>query len=126
MRDSQVHNNLGGGVASFGPVVDIDHPVYAHSGITVSGVSAYDNPGDPSATINTGNGIVLGSVDGARIENCTASGNGAKSTAREGPVGIWAHDANNVVIERNVSYRNLTSGVDGGGFDLGPRVSRTR
>ena len=37
---------------------------------------AYDNSGVPGLSTNSGNGIVLGDVDGATIERCVAWNNG--------------------------------------------------
>ncbi len=125
IADSALHNNVASGLVSFGAQVDVDHPIYAHKNITVKNVVAYRNDGDPVSTVNTGSGIVLGGVDGAVITDCTAYENGSKSTAVEGPVGIWTHDSNNVVIEKNVSFNNRTNGADGGGFDLDRGVTNS-
>jgi len=64
-------------------------------------------------------------VDGGTIERSTAYGNGGQNNPNiEGPVGIWAYDANAVRIQFNVSYGNRTgSSVDGGGFDLDQNVT---
>ncbi len=37
-----------------------------------------------------------------------------------GPVGIWAYEADSVIIQHCISYKNKTSkgGEDGGGYDL--------
>ena len=44
-----------------------------------------------------------------------------------GPVGIWAFEADSVVIQHCLSYRNKTSagGADGGGFDLDGGVTHS-
>ena len=43
-----------------------------------------------------------------------------------GPIGIWAWDANRVVIQFNESHHNLTgSSKDGGGFDLDGGVTNS-
>jgi len=123
VRDSSLHDNAIAGLATYGPGFDADEPVYAHSNVTISGVSAYRNTGDPAATVNTGNGIVVGSVEAGRIERSAAYGNGALSAAAEGPVGIWAYDSTGIVIENNLSYGNRTNGADGGGFGLDRNVS---
>ncbi|MGM5068628.1 right-handed parallel beta-helix repeat-containing protein [Rhodococcus qingshengii] len=123
VRDSSLHDNAIAGLATYGPGFDSDAPVYAHRNVTISGVSAYRNTGDPAATVNTGNGIILGSVEAGRIERSTAYGNGALSAAAEGPVGIWAYDSTGIIIENNLSYGNRTNGADGGGFGLDRNVS---
>ena len=123
VRDSSLHDNAIAGLAVYGPDFDADAPVYANRNLTISGVSAYRNTGDPTAAVNTGNGIVLGSVENARIERSTAYGNGALSAAPEGPIGIWTYDSTGIVIENNLSYGNRTNGADGGGFGLDRNVS---
>jgi hypothetical protein len=44
-----------------------------------------------------------------------------------GPVGIWAYEADSVLIEQCIAYRNKTSkgGEDGGGFDLDGGVTNS-
>lgn len=123
VRESSLHDNAIAGLVTYGPGFDADAPVYAHRNVTISGVSAYRNTGDPAATVNTGNGIVMGSVETGRIERSTAYGNGTLSAAAEGPVGIWAYDSTGIVIEGNLSYGNRTNGADGGGFGLDRNVS---
>ena len=80
----------------------------------------YNNFGDPAATGNTGNGIVLGEVSGALIEYCVAHDNGKNNLVQsEGPVGIWCYDSQYVTMQFNESHHNHTSGAhDGGGLDL--------
>jgi len=68
---------------------------------------------------HTGSGIVLSDVDGALIEHCIAHHNGELNDhASGGGYGIWAWDANDVVIQFNEAYANQTRTSDGGGFDL--------
>jgi hypothetical protein len=121
--------------------------VYAHengaAGIEVGGMSgkkdcnhiyiahclAEDNPGDPSNLTNhSGNGIVVGNCRNVVIEFCTATNNGwDMPRIGNGPVGIWAYEADLVTIQHCLSYRNKTSvgGADGGGFDLDGGVTRS-
>ena len=96
-----------------------------HRDVVVRRCRAWANRGIPGAVGNTGSGIVVGGVDGGRVEHSVAHDNGgANDSPREGPVGIWTYDSHAVVIERNVSYGNRTGGLkDGGGFDLDDRVS---
>ncbi len=83
---------------------------------------AENNPGDPSNLNNhSGNGIVVSACTNVLIEFCTATNNGWDMPRKgNGPVGIWAFEADSVVIQHCLSYRNKTfvGGVDGGGFDL--------
>lgn len=123
VHDSAVHDNLLAGIASYGPAFDPAAPTYANENITVSGVDAYRNVGDPDAVVNSGSGIVLGSVSVGVVERTTAHDNGALSHYVEGPIGIWAYDSTRILIESSLSYRNRTSRSDGGGFGLDRNVS---
>ncbi len=98
----------------------------SHEQVYVGHVRAYDNPGIPAATSNTGSGIVLSGVSGGVIERSVAHGNGRLCATVGGPVGIWTYDSNDVVIQHNESYDNHTaSSADGGGFDLDQNVSNS-
>jgi len=126
IRDCSVHDNIDAGLSFFGPGFDAAAPSYAHENVHISGVRAYRNSGDPANTHrNTGNGIVLGSVSHASVTWSTAYDNGGRGGARnEGPIGIWAYDSHDVVIEHNLSYGNRTaSHRDGGGFGLDSNTS---
>ena len=81
---------------------------------------AENNPGDPAVRKNhSGNGIVLGHVDGALIERSEARYNGWDMPwTGNGPVGIWAHDADRVIIQYCISHHNRSTALDGGGFDF--------
>ncbi|GAA0237510.1 right-handed parallel beta-helix repeat-containing protein [Cryptosporangium japonicum] len=118
------HDNRDAGILTYGPSFDAVTPRYAHAGVRVTGVTAYRNLGNrANLTSNSGSGIVLGSVEGGTIEDSTAYDNGAACVAPEGPVGIWAYDSRDIVIQRNLSYRNRSGGsADGGGFDLDQNV----
>jgi hypothetical protein len=73
----------------------------------------------PNGT-NSGNGIVVGGINGVTVEHCVAHNNGSLNISSEGgPVGIWGMACNNLKIQYCESYNN-TSGtnLDGGGFDL--------
>ena len=90
--------------------------------ISISFCLAENNPGDPTNKTNhSGNGILMGGVDGGVIEYCAATNNGWDMPREgNGPVGIWAYNSNNVIIQHNISHHNKTSpeGKDGGGFDF--------
>ena len=95
-----------------------------HRDVYVGYSTASANRGIPGSPTNSGSGIVFGGVAGGTIERSVAHGNGALSTAAEGPVGIWAYDSTRVIIQHNESYGNRTGGpADGGGFDLDQNVS---
>ncbi len=108
-----VHNNLQGGILTYA-----QNP-YTHKNVYVGYCQAYNNFGDPAASGNTGNGIVLGNINGGTIEYCVAHDNGKNNFAPgEGPVGIWCYDSQSVALQFNESHHNHTSTFDGGGLDL--------
>ena len=91
----------------------------AHRGVLIQDSSAGWNVGTPEFPDSSGNGIVLGQVDGGIIERSVALENGSGCTGAACGAGIWAWDSNNVVIRQNESHHNRTDGpVDGDGFDL--------
>ncbi|HEY5464997.1 MAG TPA: right-handed parallel beta-helix repeat-containing protein [Hanamia sp.] len=124
------------------------HKVYAHdngaSGIGVEGdfknklsskniliaeCVAENNPGDPTNLTNqSGNGIVVGHCTDVVIDHCSATNNGwDMPRIGNGPVGIWCYEADSVIIQHCISYRNKTSvgGADGGGYDLDGGVTNS-
>ena len=88
-----------------------------------------NNPGDPTNLKNhSGNGIVVAQCTNVKIEYCTATNNGwDMPRIGNGPVGIWAYEADSVIIQHCISFRNKTSkgGADGGGFDLDGGVTHS-
>ena len=113
------HDNGDAGISCIG-VWNPERDGYAHANFYVGNCSVYKNSGIPGKGSHSGNGIVLGQVDGALIERCRAYENGDLNDYEGGgPVGIWVWDANRVVIQFNESHHNRTgSSKDGGGFDL--------
>lgn len=121
--------------------------VYAHengsAGIAIEGTSgkrssrniriidcrADDNPGDPTNLTNhSGNGIVAGHCTNLLIDHCSATNNGwDMPRIGNGPVGIWCYEADSVIIQHCLAYRNKTSAgaADGGGFDLDGGVTNS-
>lgn len=113
VTNCESHHNQRSGLSTYAAAL------YGNSNVYVGHCSFHDNLGDSALAQPTGNGIVLGEVDGGTIERCVAYNNGIQSAPGQGPVGIWAYDSNNIVIQFNESYANRTSGTtDGGGFDL--------
>ena len=88
---------------------------------------AENNPGDPSNLENhSGSGIVVGGVRDCLIEYCEAMNNGWDMPRKgNGPVGIWAWNADRVVIQFCVAHDNKSPGWDGGGFDLDGGVTNS-
>lgn len=130
IRQSQLHGNKDAGLLTYGPAFEPGQPAYAHEDVEVTDVAAYRNAGDRKAVErHTGDGIILGAVRHAVVRDSTAHDNGSSSatTAPSGPVGIWAYDATDVVLEHNTAYRNHTgSDVDGAGFGFDENVSRSK
>ena len=93
----------------------------------VANCLAENNPGDPTILKNhSGNGIVIGHVQGAVIEYCEARYNGWDMPRKgNGPVGIWTWEADNVLIQKCVSHHNRSTGIDGGGFDFDGGVTNS-
>ena len=88
-----------------------------------------NNPGDPTNLKNhSGNGIVVGHCTKILIDSCVATNNGwDMPRIGNGPVGIWCYEADSVIIQHCISYRNKTSvgAADGGGFDLDGGVTNS-
>jgi hypothetical protein len=120
--------NRDAGVITYGPAFDASSPTYANADVKVVHTTANRNLGNPAdAAHNSGNGIVLGSVDGGSITRSTARGNGSHCTAPEGPAGIWTYDSRGIRIAYNSATGNRTGGTaDGDGFDLDQNVSDSR
>ena len=125
VSDSTLTGNVNDGFISYGPQFKPEAPSYANQDVTVTHVVATGNQGDPDSVLDdTGNGIVLGSVNGGMISWSTADNNGGDSVAGEGPAGIWAYDSTKIAIEHDVSFANRTGNrVDGNGFGLDQNTS---
>lgn len=93
---------------------------YAHANVLIEGCQVHDVHGIAGLHSHSGNGIVISDVDGGLIDECRAHDNGTlNTTPRCGPLGIWAWDCRNVIIQNCESFRNRTASVtDGGGFGL--------
>jgi hypothetical protein len=127
ITNSSVHGNINAGLATFGPPFNPQAPTYANSNVVVSHVVAMDNLGNPlDKTQNTGNGIVLGSVQGATVNWSVAAKNGGAGASVQGPAGIWTYDSTEVDIEHDLSYANKTRDrSDGNGFGLDQNTSHS-
>lgn len=112
------HDN---GAAGIGIEGDFSNKL-GNRNIHITNCSAVNNPGDPSNLTNhSGNGIIVGHCTGAIIDRCLATNNGwDMPRIGNGPVGIWCYEADSVIIQHCISYRNKTSvgGADGGGYDF--------
>src|SRR5438874_818516 len=112
-----------------GILVDGDYQKRISDHIRIINCRADNNPGDPTKLDNhSGNGILVGNCKNVLIEYCTASNNGwDMPRVGNGPVGIWAYEADSVTIENCISYHNKTAkgAADGGGFDLDGGVTNS-
>ncbi|MFB9844150.1 right-handed parallel beta-helix repeat-containing protein [Mucilaginibacter ginsenosidivorans] len=119
-----VHDN-----GSAGITVEAPYQTRESHNIKILNCRAENNPGDPTNLTNhSGNGIVVGDCRKVLIDHCTATNNGwDMPRIGNGPVGIWAYEADSVVIQHCLSYKNKTSkgGADGGGFDLDGGVTNS-
>lgn len=126
ISNSTAHNNRLAGIMTYGPEFKADLRNYTIKDIHINYAKAYNNLGDPSLKVHSGDGIVLGSVNIGTIENSIAYNNGTLCTAKECAVGIWTYNSNSMVIQHNESYANHTSGpVDGDGFSLDINTSNS-
>ncbi len=114
---------------SAGITVEAPYQTRESHNIKILNCRAENNPGDPTNLTNhSGNGIVVGDCRKVLIDHCTATNNGwDMPRIGNGPVGIWAYEADSVVIQHCLSYKNKTSkgGADGGGFDLDGGVTNS-
>ncbi len=118
------HDNGSAGITVEGPYAKTES-----RDIKILSCRAENNPGDPTNLTNhSGNGIVVGNCRNVLIDHCTATNNGwDMPRIGNGPVGIWAYEADSVIIQHCLSYENKTSkgGADGGGFDLDGGVTNS-
>lgn len=112
-----VHDNGSAGITVEGRTSKKDS-----RNINITNCRAENNPGDPTKLDNhSGNGIVAGHCTNVTIRNCTATNNGWDMPRKgNGPVGIWCYEADSVLIDHCLSYKNKTAAgaADGGGFDF--------
>jgi nitrous oxidase accessory protein NosD len=124
IENVHAHDNGGAGITVAGNSSKSDN-----RNIMIRHCLAENNPGDPTVLDNhSGNGIIVGLCTSVTIEYCAATNNGwDMPRIGNGPVGIWAYEADSVIIQNCISYRNKTSkgGEDGGGFDLDGGVTNS-
>jgi len=112
-----------------GILVEGDYQKRFSEKIHIVDCRADNNPGDPTNLTNhSGNGILVGNSKNVLIEYCTATNNGwDMPRIGNGPVGIWAYEADSLIIQNCISYRNKTApgAADGGGFDLDGGVTNS-
>jgi len=99
------------------------YPATPHSNVWITNCLAYQNTGIPGLKVHSDSGIVIGGFRRGLIQYCEACENGAlcDSTGSDdgSPVGIWAWNCDQGVIQYNISHHNHSSNdPDGGGFDL--------
>ena len=112
-----------------GILVEGDYKERISANIKIVNCRADNNPGDPTNLENhSGNGILVGNCKNVLIDYCTATNNGwGMPRIGNGPVGIWAYEADSVIIQHCLAYRNKTAkgAADGGGFDLDGGVTHS-
>jgi Concanavalin A-like lectin/glucanases superfamily/Right handed beta helix region len=91
---------------------------YALATVYIGNCQTYSNTGVAGQSTPTGSGIELGRINGGTVEFCISYGNGASNNYTQGPIGIWCYECTGLVIQSCESYNNLSSGADGGGFDI--------
>ena len=117
ITQTSIHDNGLNGLVIYAQHPRVNKEVY------IGNVEAYRNTGLPGVIPHSGSGIILGNVEGGVIEWSKAFENGRLGNAG---VGIWTYDSTRVVIQRNESFDNHTSGeADGGGFDLDGGVTES-
>ncbi len=123
-KNINAHDNGYAGISLLG--------TYGHknvSDVKLINCRAENNPGDPTELDNhSGNGIVAGFCKNILIDGCTANNNGwDMPRIGNGPVGIWAYEADNVIIQHCLAYENKTHAHadDGGGFDFDGGVTNS-
>ncbi len=125
LNNINAHDN---GAAGIGVEGDFSNKLGSRN-IVVTNCTAVNNPGDPGNLDNhSGNGIVVGHCTNVLIDHCMATNNGwDMPRIGNGPVGIWAYEADSVIIQHCLSYKNKTSpgAADGGGFDLDGGVTNS-
>lgn len=118
LNNIYVHDNGAAGISVDG---DYENKLGSRD-IIITNCKAENNPGDPTNFTNhSGNGIIVGHCTNVLIDHCTATNNGwDMPRIGNGPVGIWCYEADSVIIQHCISYRNKTSkgGEDGGGYDF--------
>ncbi len=119
------HDN---GAAGIGVEGDFRNKLGSNN-IRITNCTAVNNPGDPTNFTNhSGNGIIVGHCTNVLIDHCMATNNGwDMPRIGNGPVGIWCYEADSVIIQHCLSYRNKTSpgAADGGGFDFDGGVTNS-
>jgi hypothetical protein len=96
--------------------------------VRVTFSEAFNNPGVGGKHVpHSGSGIILSDLRHGVIEHSEAYRNGSLSESLEGgPVGIWAWDGDDILIEHNHSHHNRVAGPkDGGGLDLDGGVTNS-
>lgn len=103
--------------------------MYPTKNVYIGYCTANDNAGDPTNLDNhSGSGIIVSYTDSAVVEYCSAFNNGWDMPRKgNGPVGIWAHNANNVTIQYCIAFNNQSprGAWDGGGFDFDGGVTNS-
>lgn len=128
-RNAEINGVVAQDNGMAGILVEGDYQKRLSEKIHIVNCRADNNPGDPTNLTNhSGNGILVGNSRNVVIEYCTATNNGwDMPRIGNGPVGIWGYEADSLIIQNCISYRNKTApgAADGGGFDLDGGVTNS-
>jgi len=119
--DNYIHHNIDSGITTIWEAIDYNLDERPFQDLYIAYNKVSNTLGDPDETDgHTGSGIILGSVEDAIVEHNLALYNGVQNKSDlSGPVGIWAWDCKQTIIQHNEAYANRSNSlVDGGGIDL--------
>src|SRR6476646_3619988 len=107
-QSSEINNVYAHENGFAGILVEGEYQKRISNNIHIVNCRADNNPGDPTNHDNhSGNGILVGNCKNILIEYCRATNNGwDMPRIGNGPVGIWAYEADSVTIQHCISYRN--------------------
>lgn len=117
IENNDVYDNVMNGIESYSVTTE------SNTNVTIDNNQVHNNYGDRTSN-NTGNGIMLGGLNGATVQYNSAYDNGL--TGGVGNVGIWTYSSNDVLVQYNQSYDNASvSWDDGDGFDFDADTSNS-
>jgi hypothetical protein len=136
ITNTNVHNNRTMGIQVAGYTdYNLSSPTpYSNTNFYLGHDHVYNNSGLGSPAVNylNGFGIFLWDINGATVERCVINDNGSQGMttwpngSQNGPVGLMASQANDVIFQHNEAYHNLTANnVDGEGIDLDGGVTNS-
>jgi hypothetical protein len=111
--------NFSAGISMTSAGYGVGNSAPSYTNVLIDTCTVYNNTGAAGGTNWNGSGIVIAETNPGTIQFCEAYNNGANSNnAGSGPAGIWCYDCGNILIQFNESHDNLSTTIDGDGFDL--------